>query len=357
MNKEAVAKELVLIAKDLAAVEKEAGGAILRLDAWKDGKPEISVHNRWFIVEKEGVDLGKLTHVRELDGWVVTEIDSVREYITVTSPDGEEHDFAQGFKLNIGSDTLGREAGRITTPRYVISVNDYQVFGGSHQTAGQWKSMYGRPSPQNIKRYVEKYNESLEPSGVNSHVGRRGAIYGAAIVDQETGEVVAQWEDKGIVQKYKSAPMFEVVSSEEEKKEGDPEEVDVLNAKEASIAAKVAAKVVVSSAGIGARFPLTRDLHTKGGTEFKSGEEVQIKEYTKDAPFKVKVEAEGGRRVNLPVGAAYKVLRGFPKPPSVSTMERWSNDGVAMSVDGHRVEPDGFSSSGAPSWILALGFI
>lgn len=79
---------------------RRTAGAILRLDGWKEGKPEISVHNQWFVVEKEGEDLGRLTRVPELKGWVVTKIVPNR-YIMVTSPDGEEHDFAYGFKLNI----------------------------------------------------------------------------------------------------------------------------------------------------------------------------------------------------------------------------------------------------------------
>ena len=29
------------------------------------------------------------------------------------------------------------------------------------------------------------------------------------------------------------------------------------------------------------------------------------------------------------------------KPPSIATMERWANDGVAKATDGCKVEPDG----------------
>jgi hypothetical protein len=40
------------------------------------------------------------------------------------------------------------------------------------------------------------------------------------------------------------------------------------------------------------------------------------------------------------------------KPPSVATMTRWMDDGIAKSIHGKRVEPD------APdSWIRVLGFI
>ena len=45
------------------------------------------------------------------------------------------------------------------------------------------------------------------------------------------------------------------------------------------------------------------------------------------------------------------------KPPSMKTLEKWSFDGVAKSLDGCRVEPDGTCSHGLPSWMIALGVI
>jgi len=45
------------------------------------------------------------------------------------------------------------------------------------------------------------------------------------------------------------------------------------------------------------------------------------------------------------------------KPPSIKTMERWMNDGVAKATDGCRVEPDGVCPHGHPSWMMRLGVI
>ena len=45
------------------------------------------------------------------------------------------------------------------------------------------------------------------------------------------------------------------------------------------------------------------------------------------------------------------------KPPTIATLTKWSNDGVAKAVDGCRVEPDGTCQHGKPSWILAMGLI
>jgi len=75
-----------------------------------------------------------------------------------------------------------------------------------------WRTMdAGKPSEINIGKFVKAHNDSLEPDGVNSHVGRRYAIYGGSVVDQRTGETVATWEDRGIVRFYKDKPMFEIV--------------------------------------------------------------------------------------------------------------------------------------------------
>lgn len=117
------------------------------------------------------------------------------------------------------------------------------------------------------------------------------------------------------------------------------------------------AKELTASAGVGSAFRLLKDISTKAGAEFKTGEEVRIREYSKGYPWVVKLEAVDGRKMSLLVEGAYAKLSGFPKPPSLATMMRWSDEGVSRSVDGQRVEPDGFSSGGAPSWILVSGAI
>ena len=45
------------------------------------------------------------------------------------------------------------------------------------------------------------------------------------------------------------------------------------------------------------------------------------------------------------------------RPPSVATMTRWLNDGVAKATDGCQVEPDGYCEHGKPSWIIKMGLI
>lgn len=45
------------------------------------------------------------------------------------------------------------------------------------------------------------------------------------------------------------------------------------------------------------------------------------------------------------------------RAPSVATMEKWSSDGVAKSIGGKKVEPDGYDENGLPSWFIILGLI
>ena len=45
------------------------------------------------------------------------------------------------------------------------------------------------------------------------------------------------------------------------------------------------------------------------------------------------------------------------KRPSIATMERWMDKGIAKATDGCEVEPDGTCPHGKPSWLLVLHLI
>ena len=55
--------------------------------------------------------------------------------------------------------------------------------------------------------------------------------------------------------------------------------------------------------------------------------------------------------------AKYPSVIVVKRVPTVATMEKWVSDGVARSIDGCRVEPDGECEHGYPSWLMALGFV
>jgi len=43
--------------------------------------------------------------------------------------------------------------------------------------------------------------------------------------------------------------------------------------------------------------------------------------------------------------------------PSIATMTRWMDNGIAKATDGCKVAPDDICSHGHSSWMLALGLI
>jgi len=45
------------------------------------------------------------------------------------------------------------------------------------------------------------------------------------------------------------------------------------------------------------------------------------------------------------------------KEPSIKTLEKWVQDGIAKATDGCEVEPDGYCQHGKPSWLIELGLI
>ena len=98
---------------------------------------------------------------------------------------------------------------------------------------------------------------------------------------------------------------------------------------------------------------LLRDVKLKDGRTFAKGTVFSV----------AFVQSENGATyldVSNPDGShAFKTTRyhSFFKAPSLSSLERWVSDGVAQSVSGHRVEPDGYGPDGSPSWLLALRLI
>ena len=73
-------------------------------------------------------------------------------------------------------------------------------------------------------------------------------------------------------------------------------------------------------------------------------------------------ELSGGSAGGIPVTVKLRCAslpRYFSKfkAPSLKTMEKWSDDGVAKSMLGNKVEPDGYDDQGSPSWMLVAGII
>jgi hypothetical protein len=84
---------------------------------------------------------------------------------------------------------------RDTTPTYVVQISD----GVHYYTASAWRVTSrtqvradGRPTTANLKRYVESFEASTRPGGVNAHLGET-TVKRARINHNITGTLVAEY--------------------------------------------------------------------------------------------------------------------------------------------------------------------
>jgi hypothetical protein len=57
------------------------------------------------------------------------------------------------------------------------------------------------------------------------------------------------------------------------------------------------------------------------------------------------------------ISQGYRIVKRNVAPPSLRTLEKYSENGIARAMDGCKVEPDGTCMHGAPSWLLKMGLI
>jgi hypothetical protein len=66
----------------------------------------------------------------------------------------------------------------------------------------------------------------------------------------------------------------------------------------------------------------------------------------------------GGEEVKINPKNLHVYVSGFPKPPTIRTLEKQEQTGNYKSVSGKRAyEMDGNSEDGAPTWMLVLGLV
>ena len=110
----------------------------------------------------------------------------------------------------------------------------------------------------------------------------------------------------------------------------------------------------LSSAGI--PVTLKKDLKFKDGSEIRKGEKGTLR-FNEGNPGLATVDFESRKGTRLSSSKLSDYFgRPFTKEPSMASLERMS-DGIAKSVTGKTVEPDGYGPDGSPSWLLVLGFI
>ena len=101
------------------------------------------------------------------------------------------------------------------------------------------------------------------------------------------------------------------------------------------------------------------ELKLEDGTVVKDGTKAEITFNEKRiAVMSVKFETLGDRGVNLSVTKGFKYFGSpFTKEPSLKTLEKWQESGVARTVTGQRTEMDGVGEDGSPSWVLLGGLM
>ena len=61
--------------------------------------------------------------------------------------------------------------------------------------------------------------------------------------------------------------------------------------------------------------------------------------------------------LNIGISNLHLYFSGFSKPPGTRALQHMVYDGIASTVTGQKVEPDGHGTDGSPSWLLVLGMI
>jgi len=103
---------------------------------------------------------------------------------------------------------------------------------------------------------------------------------------------------------------------------------------------------------------LKKELKLRDGTVIPVGSKGDL-EFKAPSEWSASVgfDALGGRRVSLNSKNLFGYFgRPFTPAPSLSALEKMG-DGLAKSVTGKTVEPDGYGPDGSPSWLLVLGYI
>jgi hypothetical protein len=88
--------------------------------------------------------------------------------------------------------------GRTVTPKYAVEVTHGSM--AIQSTPSAWNSKQnGRPTEKNLKAWVDAYNESLKPGGVNQHLTENWPIESARIIkavilrNDGSREEIATW--------------------------------------------------------------------------------------------------------------------------------------------------------------------
>lgn len=131
---------------------------------------------------------------------------------------------------------------------------------------------------------------------------------------------------------------------------------------------KLPSMMFASEEKVAAGRVLKKDIRLKNNDVIPKGTSVEVKflgRNDKDGyrmcELTLVFEGASGRNyahspMKLQITSLEAYVTGF-KAPGMRALEKWSDDGVALTPTGKRVEPDGYGPDGSPSWLLAMGMI
>lgn len=102
---------------------------------------------------------------------------------------------------------------------------------------------------------------------------------------------------------------------------------------------------------------LKKDLKLKNGRIYYVGTPIEKIEFRPEDCRRVTYMTIMGKTWRITTAHMFAYVPGFTKPPKLNTIGRWEYDGMAKTVTGKTVEPDGYGPDGSPSWLLVLGVI
>ena len=104
-------------------------------------------------------------------------------------------------------------------------------------------------------------------------------------------------------------------------------------------------------------YTASKDLKFKDGTTLAKGTVVTVSyEGTREKAESMTLNHDGTTH-KIRIENGHKYLKGFPKPPNISTLEKWSEEGIGKTPSGYQTEEDGHGPDGSPSWLLVMGLI
>lgn len=109
--------------------------------------------------------------------------------------EGEEFRTSACLEGAMNTTPTYRLESRARSPRVVSTPMEWRARGS------RLRPGYGSPTEANLEAFVQKMNASMDPGGVNAHLGCAHHIVSAKIVRQSDGKVMATYE----------APAFQVI--------------------------------------------------------------------------------------------------------------------------------------------------